>query len=93
MGGRRRGQTVISLEARRAQAAKQKAAPPEAPHPLYGVALLKTALEVKRRPEDPVEQVLGEVLARMKLEQAPFLAWLREQGGLLEALARRGQGE
>lgn len=63
------------------------ARPVEAPA-LYGVALLKVALELKRAPAaEPPEAVLARVLARMRIPEADFRAFLAAQGGLLAALA------
>ncbi len=56
------------------------------PDPLYGVALLKTALELKRRKEGSVEEVLRTVLARMRIPEHEFRAFLEQQGGLAEVL-------
>lgn len=70
-----------------AQGASAPARPVEAPA-LYGVALLKVALELKRAPAaEPPEAVLARVLARMRIPEADFRAFLAAQGGLLAALA------
>jgi hypothetical protein len=87
MNRRQRAKTVIELEPRRATASE--APPSPAPDPLYGVALLKTALELKRRQDGSVDDILRGVLERMRLPEDEFRAWLSQQGGLLKALGER----
>jgi hypothetical protein len=77
MNRRQRAKTVIELEPRRTVVE---------PDPLYGVALLKTALELKRRQDGTPEEILRGVLARMRLSEEEFRAWLSQQGGLLKVL-------
>ncbi|MBZ4418264.1 hypothetical protein [Myxococcus sp. RHSTA-1-4] len=91
-GGRQRAKTVVRLEeARQSTAPKAPPAPPVEPDPLYGVVLLKAALELKRRQDGTVEEILRGVLARMRIPEAEFRAWLEQQGGLLQALGMRGR--
>jgi hypothetical protein len=91
MNRRQRVKTVIELEPRRATSTETAKAPPVVePDPLYGVALLKTALELKRRQDGTPEEILRGVLARMRLPEDEFRSWLSRQGGLLKAL---GGGE
>jgi hypothetical protein len=93
MRGKQRAKTVVNLEAPRKAAPLQKAPPPPppgAPDPLYGVVLLKVALELKRRKEGTVEEILRGVLARMRIPEADFQAFLKQQGGRLKDL---GLGE
>jgi hypothetical protein len=84
MNRRQRVKTVIELEPRRASSTET--APLVEPDPLYGVALLKTALELKRRQDGTPEEILRGVLARMRLPEDEFRAWLAQQGGLLKLL-------
>lgn len=89
MNRRQRAKTVIELETRRTPDSEQKAqAPAKAvePDPLYGVALLKTALELKRRQDGTPEEILRGVLARMRLPEDEFRAWLAQQGELAKVL-------
>jgi hypothetical protein len=81
MNRRQRARTVIELDPRRATVE---------PDPLYGVALLKTALELKRRQDGSPEEILRDVLARMRLPEEEFRAWLAQQGELAKVL---GGGE
>jgi hypothetical protein len=92
---------VVQLEARRTGAAEGAGpgadAPPSGGHApaeeapaLYGVAMLRLALELKRPGGPPFEAALDRVLAQMGLEEAPFRAYLERRGGLLRTLAQRG---
>ncbi|HEX8434951.1 hypothetical protein [Archangium sp.] len=92
MNRRQRAKTVIELEPRRATSTETAQAPAELVEtdPLYGVALLKMALELKRRQDGSPEEILRDVLARMRLPEDAFRAWLSQQGGLSQML---GGGE
>jgi len=81
MSRRQRSRTITELEPRPATAT---AGPPPSrePDPLYGVALLKMALELKRQRESSPEEILRGVLARMRLSEVEFRAWLAQQGEL-----------
>lgn len=92
MSGRQRAKTVVKLEERKqAPRAKAKTPPPVEPDPLYGVVLLKTALELKRRQDGTAEEILREVLARMRIPEHEFRAFLEQRGDLLEAMGMRGR--
>jgi hypothetical protein len=56
--------------------------------PLYGVAMLKIALELKRPDARPFESIVQEVMGRMGLEESAFRQFLSRQGGLLQILGR-----
>ncbi|WP_309894667.1 hypothetical protein [Archangium sp.] len=88
MNRRQRAKTVIELEPRRRSSTDTATQAPPAlePDPLYGVALLKMALELKRRQDGTPEEILRDVLARMRLPEDEFRAWLAQQGGLLALL-------
>ncbi|WP_224245406.1 hypothetical protein [Hyalangium gracile] len=92
MSGRQRSKTVVKLEERK-QAARPKApaAPAVEPDPLYGVVLLKTALELKRRKDGSAEEILRGVLARMRIPEHEFRAFLEQRGDLLKALGMQGK--
>lgn len=95
MNRRQRAKTVIELETRRTTDSEQKPqAPAKAvePDPLYGVALLKTALELKRRQDGSPEEILRGVLARMRLPEDEFRAWLAQQGDWAKVLGGGGEG-
>ena len=92
MSRRQRPRTVIELETHRASvpdmdgepaaAASSEAAESLELDPLYGVALLKVALELKRRRDGTPEEILRGVLLRMRLSEVDFRAWLAERGDL-----------
>ena len=81
---------VARLGARRA-AQPAEPGPLEA-SPLFGVALLKTALELKRQRDATVEEVLSGVLARMRIPEEEFRQFLLQNGGLLRAIAEKRGG-
>ncbi|MCY1080795.1 hypothetical protein [Archangium lansingense] len=93
MNRRQRAKTVIELEPRRATSTGTAQAPTLdlEPDPLYGVALLKTALELKRRKDGTPEEILRDVLARMRLPEDEFRAWLSQQGELAKVLGGGGE--
>ncbi|WP_044199481.1 hypothetical protein [Hyalangium minutum] len=90
MSGRQRAKTVVKLEERK-QAARPKARtpPPVESDPRYGVVLLKTALELKRRQDGTVEEILREVLARMRIPEHEFRAFLEQREDLLKAMGMK----
>jgi hypothetical protein len=66
--------------------------PPELPQevaasPLYGVAMLKIAMELKKADARPLEELVKSVLARMNLPEADFTQFLASNGGLLRTIA------
>jgi hypothetical protein len=56
---------------------------------LYGVAMLKMALELKKPGTVSLETVISQVLTRMRLQEEPFRRYLAQNGGLLKAIAER----
>ncbi|MBM7114387.1 hypothetical protein [Archangium primigenium] len=93
MSRRQRPRTVIELETHRASVPEMDGEPATAAasaeaveslelDPLYGVALLKVALELKRRRDGTPEEILRGVLLRMRLSEVDFRAWLAERGDL-----------
>lgn len=57
--------------------------------PLYGVAMLKIAMELKKADARPVDELITGVLTRMNLPEADFRAFLAMNGGLLKTIAQR----
>ena len=57
--------------------------------PLYGVAMLKIAMELKRADARPLDELIHGVLARMNLPEDDFRAYLSANGGLLRTIAAR----
>jgi hypothetical protein len=80
----------VRAERARVQAAAVPASLPAA-HPLYGVALLKMAMELKKPGAPALEDVLKSVTQKMNLPEAELRAFLAQNGGLLRSLAPRRQ--
>jgi hypothetical protein len=89
VAARRRSTVAVSLEEKRAE--RLSAAVPAGQEALFGVALLKLALEIKKPGAPPLEALVPGVVRRMGLDEAAFQAWLLANGGLLRGAAgRRG---
>lgn len=82
---------VVELERTKAGALPGAAEPGEelASSPMYGVALLKIAMELKRAPEVALDDILSGVLSRMRLDEPSFRRFLEQNGGLLRAIAQK----
>lgn len=64
----------------------------EVPHeisasPLYGVAMLKIAMELKKADARPLDELVSSVLQRMHLPEEDFRQFLASNGGLLRTIA------
>jgi hypothetical protein len=57
--------------------------------PLYGVAMLKIAMELKKADSRPVDELIHGVLTRMRLDETEFRRFLDSNGGLLRAIAQK----
>ncbi len=57
--------------------------------PLYGVAMLKIAMELKKADARPLEDLITQVLTRMNLDERAFRAFVAANDGLLRAVAAR----
>jgi hypothetical protein len=57
--------------------------------PLYGVAMLKIAMELKKADARPVDELITGVLRRMSLPEEDFRAFLAMNGGLLKTIAQK----
>lgn len=55
--------------------------------PLYGVAMLKIAMELKKADARPLEDLVSSVLQRMHLPEDAFRQFLAANGGLLRTIA------
>ena len=55
--------------------------------PLYGVAMLKIAMELKKADSRPLEELVSSVLQRMHLPEEDFRQFLASNGGLLRTIA------
>lgn len=79
---------VVALETAQSDAAE--AVPQElAASPLYGVAMLKIAMELKKADSRPVDELIKGVLTKMRLDEAEFRRFLDSHGGLLRAVAQK----
>src|ERR671930_87936 len=59
--------------------------------PLYGVAMLKIAMELKKPEGKDLDEILSGVLERMRIPEPEFRALLSRNQGLLRTLARKRQ--
>ena len=69
-------------------------APVQAPEtvttsPLYGVAMLKIAMELKKADPAPLDALITGVLAKMQLDESTFRKFLEANGGLLRSIAQK----
>lgn len=76
---------VVTLEAAAAEAPSQELSA----SPLYGVAMLKIAMELKKADARPVDELIHGVLTRMRLDEGEFRKFLEANGGLLRAIAQK----
>ncbi len=77
---------VVALEA----AQQTESVPNElVASPLYGVAMLKIAMELKKADARPVDELIHGVLSRMRLDEGEFRRFLESNGGLLRAIAQK----
>jgi len=59
--------------------------------PLYGVAMLKIAMELKKPEGKELDEILAGVLEQMRIPEPDFRAFLSRNRGLLRTLARKRQ--
>lgn len=91
---RRSKLSVVSLEARSPaeQPLKTQLSDAIMASPLYGVAMLKIAMELKKADAQPLDALISGVLARMNLPEGEFRSYLTANGGLLRTIAsKRGR--
>ena len=74
-----------------ARQVRQHESPRAADSPLYGVAMLKIAMELKKPQPRALDDILTGVLERMNIPESAFRAFLAQNGGLLRAIAHRKQ--
>lgn len=84
---------AVSLaEVRRAKAEAEETLNEDvraAESPLYGVAMLKIAMELKKPGAGDLDQILTGVLKRMNLSEADFRSYLEQNGGMLRTIAQK----
>ena len=83
-GGRSQARRVVALPVveEGAEVPREVAA-----SPLYGVAMLKIAMELKKADARPLEELVSSVLQRMHLPEEDFHDFLKANGGLLRTIA------
>jgi len=82
-----RSASVVALES---AAVEESVLPAQvAASPLYGVAMLKIAMELKKADARPVDELITGVLTRMRLNENDFRRFLESNGGLLRAIAQK----
>jgi hypothetical protein len=59
--------------------------------PLYGVAMLKIAMELKKPGAKELDDILAGVLSRMRIPEEEFRRFLSQNGGMLKAIAQKRQ--
>ncbi len=57
--------------------------------PLYGVAMLKIAMELKKPGAGGLDEIVSGVLGKMGLSDSEFRHFLSRHGGKLRAIAER----
>lgn len=62
------------------------------PDGLCGVAMLRIAMELKKRSSAPVGEVVDAVLSRMAIDPTAFRKYLASQGGVLQRLEQIRRG-
>lgn len=93
MALRRGAQSKVVSLANTAEA-KAETAAAEAPEavtasPLYGVAMLKIAMELKKAEPAPLDALITGVLKTMRLDERTFRNYLEANGGLLRSIAQK----
>ena len=85
-GGRSQARKVVELPVveELAEVPREVAA-----SPLYGVAMLKIAMELKKAEARPLEELVTSVLQRMHLPEDDFRSFLAANGGLLRPIAMK----
>jgi hypothetical protein len=88
--GKSRVVALRSAAATQSHEAVEPAVPIEvAASPLYGVAMLKIAMELKKADARPLDELIGGVLSRMRLDEGEFRRFLDANGGLLRTIAQK----
>ena len=84
---RRAQATVVSTQSHTEPTAEL--AHPVTTSPLYGVAMLKIAMELKKADAKPLDELISGVLTRMNLPEGAFRAYLAANNGLLRTIASK----
>ncbi|MER2563359.1 MAG: hypothetical protein ABTQ32_21705 [Myxococcaceae bacterium] len=81
--GTGRSAKVVTLEQQASVSQELEASP------LFGVAMLKIAMELKKADPRPLDELVTGVLSRMRLPESEFRAFLESNGGLLRTIAAK----
>jgi hypothetical protein len=83
----RKGRRDVVLE----ETTTQSETPPRevSDNPLYGVAMLKIAMELKKPDAGALDDILKGVLIKMRLSEDTFRKYLEKNGGLLRMIAQK----
>ncbi|MCC6337519.1 MAG: hypothetical protein IT380_26420 [Myxococcales bacterium] len=84
-----RGKSRIAALSAAAEAGDEAVPTEVSASPLYGVAMLKIAMELKKADARPLEDLISGVLTRMRLDEGDFRRFLDANGGLLRTIAQR----
>jgi hypothetical protein len=83
----------VSLKSPRRAAVETGGAPEAdaevAVSPLFGVAMLKIAMELKKADARTLDELITGVLGKMRLDETDFRRYLSANGGLLRTIAQR----
>jgi hypothetical protein len=80
---------LLEVNASHAAAAEKKPGSAVAKSPMFGVAMLKIAMELKKAEPKSLEELITGVLEKMRLDEREFRGFLDANGGLLRAIAQR----
>ncbi len=80
---------AVSVKVDEVTVAKTTLPPEVETSPLYGVAMLKIAMELKKADARPLDELVKGVLTKMRLDEGVFRAFLDANGGLLRSIARK----
>jgi hypothetical protein len=83
------GRAVVLADLREAQQRSKPRSAEVTASPLYGVAMLKIAMELKKPGAPGLDEILQGVLARMRIPEREFREFLAQNGGLLRIIAGR----
>ena len=86
--GQRKTRSAVVVEVDPA-AHRRSVTPQVEESPLYGVAMLKIAMELKKPGAGELDDILTGVLSRMRLDEQEFRQYLTQNGGLLRAIAQK----
>ena len=87
--GQQRKTGAVVVEVDPTTARRREVPPAVEESPLFGVAMLKIAMELKRHGERDLDEILTGVLTRMNIPEREFRQYLEQNGGLLRTIAQK----